>query len=223
MGCNRRCGVDEEEDSVAVVKGKILRFDETRGYGFIAPDSGGEDVFLHANALTGEKHDYQSGVPVEFEVLESDRGLKAMAVRIVRDASAPAVANGSSANGSTAPAPGSASSGVATSVLTGSRPGPPEPMVPVARPGPLKPPVPHPSPGLSSGSLAVHASPGSATVKHDERLEDDGLCDVLSSAALRQELVELCLESVPSMTGEQIVQLRRAAVTLARRHGWIED
>jgi hypothetical protein len=46
---------------------------------------------------------------------------------------------------------------------------------------------------------------------------------VLSSAALRQELVELCLESVPSMTGEQIVQLRRAAVTLARRHGWVED
>jgi hypothetical protein len=46
---------------------------------------------------------------------------------------------------------------------------------------------------------------------------------VLTSAALRVEISELCLESVPSMTGEQIGQLRRAVVTLARRHGWIGD
>jgi CspA family cold shock protein len=219
---------------VAVVKGKILRFDETRGYGFIAPDTGGEDVFLHANALTGEKHDYQSGVPVEFEVLESDRGLKAMSVRIIRDPAAPVVPAAGAASIPAPAGPSSPSSSGSSGSLSGSGSGPasatpaPSPApsgsagVPGAgvRPGPLRPSVPHPSPGLSP-SAAAH--PAAGTTIQDERPDDDGLCDVLSSAALRQELVELCLESVPSMTGEQIVQLRRAAVTLARRHGWVED
>jgi len=73
--------------------GKILKFDEARGYGFIAPDEGGEDVFLHANALTDEKQAYHSGVAVEFDVLKDARGLKAMSVRILGtdDAAAPAV------------------------------------------------------------------------------------------------------------------------------------
>ena len=45
----------------------------------------------------------------------------------------------------------------------------------------------------------------------------------VSPDTLSAELVELCLESVPSMTGEQITQLRRAVVTLARRHGWVHE
>lgn len=51
--------------------GKVLRFDDTRGYGFIVPDGGGEDVFVHANELLDEKVSYGAGTPVEFEVTES--------------------------------------------------------------------------------------------------------------------------------------------------------
>ncbi|MFI6760109.1 cold-shock protein [Micromonospora sp. NPDC050417] len=55
-----------------------------RGYGFITPDNGGEDVFVHANVLGDEKYAFAPGVPVEFEAVESDRGMKALAVRILK-------------------------------------------------------------------------------------------------------------------------------------------
>jgi cold shock protein len=63
--------------------GRVLRFDEARGYGFIAPEGGGEDVFVHVNELLDDKSEILPGTPVEFEVTESDRGLKAYAVRVL--------------------------------------------------------------------------------------------------------------------------------------------
>jgi CspA family cold shock protein len=66
-----------------VTTGRILRFDETRGYGFIAPDDGGEDVFMHANDLRDEKYLFRPGITVAFEVEDGDRGLKASDVRLV--------------------------------------------------------------------------------------------------------------------------------------------
>lgn len=65
-----------------VVTGRVVRFDDTRGYGFVAPDSGGEDVFLHANDLAVDKHLIAPGVLVEFEIGRGDKGLKAMSVRL---------------------------------------------------------------------------------------------------------------------------------------------
>ncbi|MDG4785169.1 cold shock domain-containing protein [Micromonospora sp. WMMD1102] len=66
-----------------MASGKLLRFDEVRGYGFIAPDSGGEDVFVHANDFGEEKHLIQPGMRLEYEVEHGERGLKAAAIRIV--------------------------------------------------------------------------------------------------------------------------------------------
>ncbi|MET7933746.1 cold shock domain-containing protein [Streptomyces sp. NPDC005322] len=66
--------------------GKILRFDEFRGYGFIAPDDGGEDVFMHANDLLDEKHLFQPGSKVRFVPEYGDKGPKASEVRIVERA-----------------------------------------------------------------------------------------------------------------------------------------
>lgn len=60
--------------------GTILRFDDVRGYGFIAQEGGGEDVFVHANELCDDKARFTAGTPVEFEVTEGSRGLKASAV-----------------------------------------------------------------------------------------------------------------------------------------------
>jgi|HubBroStandDraft_3_1064219.scaffolds.fasta_scaffold968214_1 CspA family cold shock protein len=67
-----------------MLTGKVVRFDEVRGYGFIAPDGGGEDVFVHANVLGSEKHVFGPGLRVGFEASDGDRGPKAHAVRLLR-------------------------------------------------------------------------------------------------------------------------------------------
>jgi cold shock CspA family protein len=71
------------EGGVVVVAGKVVRFDEIRGYGFVAPDTGGEDVFLHVNDLQFDKRLLGPGALVEFDVEEGDRGLKASRVRMI--------------------------------------------------------------------------------------------------------------------------------------------
>ena len=71
---------------VAVVAGRVVRFDGVRGYGFIAPDHGGEDVFLHVNDLLIPESSVRSGLAVEFEVEDGGRGLKASAVRLAEGA-----------------------------------------------------------------------------------------------------------------------------------------
>ncbi|MFF4363756.1 cold-shock protein [Streptomyces sp. NPDC001604] len=64
--------------------GQVIRFDGTRGYGFIAPEHGGEDVFLHVNDLLIPESSVRSGLAVEFEVEDGDRGLKASRVRLAQ-------------------------------------------------------------------------------------------------------------------------------------------
>ncbi|MEU9519592.1 cold shock domain-containing protein [Streptomyces sp. NPDC048224] len=65
-----------------MVAGRVVRFDSTRGYGFIAPDDGGEDIFLHVNDLLIPEESVRSGLVVEFEVESGDRGLKASGIRL---------------------------------------------------------------------------------------------------------------------------------------------
>lgn len=66
-----------------MIRGRVVRFDEVRGYGFVAPDDGGEDVFVHANDLLEDKYAFLPGTTVEFQVMEGDRGLKGYDVRIL--------------------------------------------------------------------------------------------------------------------------------------------
>ncbi|WP_189669662.1 cold-shock protein [Promicromonospora soli] len=85
-----------------MVQGKVIRFDEVRGYGFVAPDTGGDDVFIHVNDLEFDKRNLAVGAVVDFVVEDGDRGLKASSVTLVSPAPVPAMA--SAAVGSVAPA-----------------------------------------------------------------------------------------------------------------------
>ncbi|CAM04684.1 putative cold-shock DNA-binding protein [Saccharopolyspora erythraea NRRL 2338] len=64
--------------------GTVVRFDGIKGYGFIAPDAGGEDVFLHASILDEElKEVLRGGMRVEFEAVPGNQGTKAMTVNLL--------------------------------------------------------------------------------------------------------------------------------------------
>ena len=58
--------------------GKVKWFNEAKGYGFIEPDGGGRDVFVHYSAIQGDGFKTLSeGQAVEFEVVQGDKGPQA--------------------------------------------------------------------------------------------------------------------------------------------------
>ena len=70
-------GARKEGSKVAKEKGKVKWFNNAKGYGFIERE-GGEDVFVHYSAITGDGYrTLQEGDEVEFEVVQSDKGLQA--------------------------------------------------------------------------------------------------------------------------------------------------
>jgi cold shock protein len=61
--------------------GKVKWFNESKGYGFIEPDGGGRDIFVHYSAIQGDGYKTLSeGQPVEFEVTLGDNGPQALNV-----------------------------------------------------------------------------------------------------------------------------------------------
>ncbi|MFF3467241.1 cold-shock protein [Streptomyces sp. NPDC002619] len=126
-----------------MVAGRVVRFDSTRGYGFIAPEEGDEDVFLHVNDLLIPESMVRTGLVVEFDIEEGDRGPKASSIRL----------------------------------------------------GP--------------------SSVGAVT--------DDSLCDVLQTTEFTTEITELLLRAAPTLTGQQILQIRQELAQFAKKHGWTED
>jgi CspA family cold shock protein len=72
-----------------VAVGTILRFDDTRGYGFIEPADGSEDVFVHANDFGESRHMVRAGLRVQYEVAQSDRGPKVASVSLLSPSAEP--------------------------------------------------------------------------------------------------------------------------------------
>lgn len=66
-----------------MVTGRVLRFDSTRGYGFVTQEGGGDDVFIHVNDLKFDKTLVSPGALLRFSVEDSGRGLKASTVELL--------------------------------------------------------------------------------------------------------------------------------------------
>jgi CspA family cold shock protein len=60
--------------------GTVKFFNEDKGYGFIAPEDGGKDVFVHVNGL---KDSITEGDKVSFDVEEGQKGLNAVNVTLI--------------------------------------------------------------------------------------------------------------------------------------------
>ena len=61
-------------------EGTVKFFNESKGFGFISPDEGGKDVFVHQSNL---KDHIQENDKVKFEIEMSDRGPSAIKVERV--------------------------------------------------------------------------------------------------------------------------------------------
>lgn len=63
--------------------GTVKWFSNSKGYGFISPDAGGDDIFAHFSAITMEGYKtLKRGDKVAFEIAQGPKGLLAANIKI---------------------------------------------------------------------------------------------------------------------------------------------
>ena len=60
--------------------GTVKFFNDSKGFGFITPDDGSKDVFVHVNGLIDEINE---GDKVSYDVEETQKGLNATSVKVI--------------------------------------------------------------------------------------------------------------------------------------------
>ncbi len=65
-----------------MTKGVVKWFSNQKGYGFITPEGGGKDVFVHHSAITGDGYKtLDEGQAVEFDITQGPKGEQAANVK----------------------------------------------------------------------------------------------------------------------------------------------
>ena len=65
------------------MKGTIKRWLDGRGYGFIEPEEGDKDIFVHYSEIK-DTSVIEEGQKVEFEVQTTEKGPRAVNVKIIK-------------------------------------------------------------------------------------------------------------------------------------------
>ncbi|MGH8868093.1 MAG: cold-shock protein [Actinomycetes bacterium] len=67
-----------------MVQGTVKWFNGDKGFGFIEPEGGGADVFVHFSAIAADGYrTLEENQRVEFEVTQGQKGLQAESVRVI--------------------------------------------------------------------------------------------------------------------------------------------
>ncbi|HKA68289.1 MAG TPA: cold-shock protein [Actinomycetes bacterium] len=67
-----------------MAQGTVKWFNAEKGFGFIAPDGDGPDVFAHFSQITGEGYrSLEDGQRVEFEITQGRKGPEASQIRVL--------------------------------------------------------------------------------------------------------------------------------------------
>ena len=59
------------------IKGTVKFFNPSKGYGFIIPDNGGQDIFIHMSQLSNMGNYVEEGQTLRFNVEQGRKGLEA--------------------------------------------------------------------------------------------------------------------------------------------------
>ena len=74
----------ELQAGFSVGTGTVKWFSDEKGFGFITPDGGGRDLFVHFSGITGDGYrSLSEGAKVSFEEENGDKGPKAVNVQKV--------------------------------------------------------------------------------------------------------------------------------------------
>ena len=66
--------VATESESSMRNTGKVKWFNDAKGFGFITPDDGSKDLFVHNSAIQGDSRSLTEGEKVEFDVVRGTKG-----------------------------------------------------------------------------------------------------------------------------------------------------
>ena len=79
-----RIGFHFCEEVLGLATGVVKWFSDEKGFGFITPDDGGKDAFVHFSGISGDGfRTLAEGAKVEYELGESPKGPQATNVRII--------------------------------------------------------------------------------------------------------------------------------------------
>lgn len=84
VGWSTTSASENRETEKQLARGTVKWFNEQKGFGFITPDDGDKDLFVHYSNITGDGYkSLQDGQAVEYDAAEGRKGPEAQNVRAV--------------------------------------------------------------------------------------------------------------------------------------------